>query len=297
MRSPALRAVAACILLLVAGACAGGEEERSVREIVVEAPERVRGAGSARMVMTTDASATVSRGDEAVPFETTTRIEGVVDFGGGRGELEMTLDLPSGFGLEDLELRPCRVLVEGAVVYLRLPEGADGFEGKRWARVDASAFAGFDVQGFGAADPTGSLEYLKGFADDLEEVGADEVRGTPVTRYRGTVVVDALLDRVPDEQAEGLRAQLEQLGALGLAGFPVDAWIDDEGLARRLEVRIRPRGEGGDVRVDMRMDLFDFGEGLEMTLPGADEVSEVSDAASAQNASRACLGTAGLGSP
>ena len=72
-----------------------------------------------------------------------------------------------------------------------------------------------------------------------------------------------------------VEAQLEQLGELGDAEIPVDVWIDADGLPRRMQLDM-----GGDVRASgrrrrtltMTIELFDYGEPVDIEVPSPDEV-------------------------
>lgn len=126
-----------------------------------------------------------------------------------------------------------------------------------------------------ASDPTGSLEALESVSDDVEEVGQEDVRGEPTTRYRGTI--DAA------EQADRLGGALGELAGQGLdpaalQAAPFEAWIDDDGRLRRfvvtLELPASEATQGQSVTSATTMELFDFGVTVDVAAPPADQVQD-----------------------
>ncbi len=53
----------------------------------------------------------------------------------------------------------------------------------------------------------------------------------------------------------------------------IDAWVDDQGLVRRMAMDMRiDAGAQGEATVGMSIDLFDFGSAVEVALPPASDV-------------------------
>jgi hypothetical protein len=162
---------------------------------------------------------------------------------------------------------------DGTVMYIRSSQFGSLPEGREWMGLDFSFGEDLDTPLPADADAKGELELLEGVTGKVQKLGKEDVRGVPTTRYRGKLDVS--------EQAEGLR----EVGADGLAshaedkGTPlqVEAWIDADGLIRRMRLVSSQPEEGGkgSTTIDMRMDFYDFGIDPEIEVP---EPSEVFDA-------------------
>ena len=144
--------------------------------------------------------------------------------------------------------------------------------GREWMALDLSSFGPEQDTPLPAnADAKGELELLQA-ATGVRKLGKEEVRGVPTTHYRGTLDPSGNAEWLRKEGASDLASRIEQ-------GTPprLEAWIDADGLVRRMRlVNTQPREGGeGPVTTDMRMDFFDFGAVPEIDLP---ESSEVFDA-------------------
>jgi hypothetical protein len=132
--------------------------------------------------------------------------------------------------------------------------------------------------GAGAYDPSSVLESLRGVSGEPTVVGTDVVRGVPTTHYAATVDLADALAQLPEDQ----RAMVEaQLGKLGDGAIPIDVWVDDDGLPRRLAMdmgqMLGSLGLGGDVSAVMTMELFDYGVPVDIEVPSPDEVEPMTD--------------------
>ncbi len=260
-------------------ACSPGEP--SVGDTLVAAPDRVREQGSATMVMTIDTSFH-AQGEQ--PLRQRTRAESSVDFGAERGSMRMEMDVPPEL-LGGIELTPCTMVLDGTSVYLNV-EADETFEELPWVRADAATVSGTQLSSFGAADPTGPLEFLKGAGGEATEQGTEEIGGVTTTRYRTTITSLRLQEQADADRRDQL---LDQLRQLGRDVVPVDAWIDDEGLLRRMRIEVERTGEVL-TRTVMTMELENFGEPVDIDVPPDDEVFDTDDQTVAQQASSACLG-------
>lgn len=162
-----------------------------------------------------------------------------------------------------------RVVTDGTAMYMRSSMFGSLPGGHKWMGLDLSSFGpGLDTPLPANVDAKGELELLEEVTGDVQKLGKENVRGVPTMHYRGTI--DA------SENAERLR---EDLASLAEGGSPpqIEAWIDAEGLVRRMRfVQSQPEEGGkGSLTIDLRMDFFDFGFVPEIDVP---ESSEVFDA-------------------
>jgi hypothetical protein len=97
--------------------------------------------------------------------------------------------------------------------------------------------------------PVTLLAMLRAASRETERIGEEDVRGVPTVEYRLTVHCEEA-----DLVCEGESA-------------PVDVWIDDEGLVRRLF--LDANGMAGTV------EFFDFGIDVDIQPPAADQVDDI----------------------
>ena len=111
--------------------------------------------------------------------------------------------------------------------------------GGKWVRVRRDA-AGLDLS---LQDPSKLLDYLQA-TTKVTKVGSATVRGAHTTHYR------ALVQR-PE-----------------LRNAPIDVWVGDDGLVRRVAVKAQ--------HVTASLDLFDFGD-VSVTVPPDSEALDLSN--------------------
>lgn len=133
------------------------------------------------------------------------------------------------------------LLAIGDTTYLRYPREVMGElpAGKVWVTAPKDAVPLDELR------PDTILDMLRQASGETERVGREDVRGVETVRYRLTVACDGA-----------------RLACDGVA--PVDVWIDDDGLLRRIQID-DDSGEG-------TIEFFDFGAEIEIEAPPDDEV-------------------------
>jgi hypothetical protein len=106
-----------------------------------------------------------------------------------------------------------------------------------------------DDDALASLSPQKLLRILRDASSETEELGAEEIRGVEAVGYRLTVDCEVAL-----------------LSCDGTA--PVDVWIGDDGVVRRIELE----DDDGDVTFE----FFDFGAEVSIEPPPAEEVVEES---------------------
>ena len=150
------------------------------------------------------------------------------------------------------------ILVEGTSYVKGLP-GLPA--GKTWVSFDEAASP--SVEDFYLGDPSQLLDFLRA-TSDVEELGEDLVRGVETTHYRASVDLEKVVEQAPEAKRAELRKDLAWREEKTLS---VEAWIDDEGLARRL------RALTGADDATMTIEFFDFGIEVAAEPPPAGEVA------------------------
>jgi hypothetical protein len=176
------------------------------------------------------------------------------------------LGLPNGEGMK-MEMR--MVDQVGYMRFTELPaEAREEFEalvGDKWIRIDPKAMgigAGgvSDFQDNGASSTMGALRGI----DGVERVGTEEVRGVPTTHYRGHVNIMKAMAELPED----MKADLGEMSSLFAADWPVDVWVDAEGQARRVAMRV----ESELMTMRMTFEYYDFGTPVELVAPAPEDV-------------------------
>lgn len=183
-------------------------------------------------------------------------------------------DDPSAWQLEAVQ--------DGDVSYVRLPALSSQLPaGKSWVRADAASKVkaqGLDLtqfKQFDGEDRHKMLDYLRAAAGEIETVGVEEVRGDSTTHYRATIDLAKYAMLTPPSERGALLGDV--LPADG-AELPVDLWLDEQGLVRKLAMSLTatPPGATEESTASMTFELWDFGEAVAIELPPADEVVDES---------------------
>jgi hypothetical protein len=188
---------------------------------------------------------------------------------------------------------------DGKAIYMRFPdELAAGLpEGKRWARIDLAALsseAGIDVAAlsaqFNSSDPLANIALLTGAAGEVTELGTEDVRGISTRHLRMTVdlqkATEQVASRLAGPNAERLKAAVTQAATtVGVTQLPIEAWIDSDGLPRRLVYEMDlskakvPGAEGAPAAgtAKVNMEFFDFGKDINVSIPPAGETIDLAE--------------------
>jgi len=185
-------------------------------------------------------------------------------------------DDPAGWKIE--------VVQDGKVGYVRFPAISKSLpSGKTWIRADGRNLKvdGFDVGGLqqsASPDPRQLLEILKAAGGTVETLGTETLRGTDTTHYRATLD-PAQIAKLGVGQNPDLAPLTEGLsGASGLADVPVDVWLDDRGLVRKLSLSLSglQSGTSQQGHASVGFELWDYGEDVSIDVPPASEVVDAS---------------------
>lgn len=270
---------------LVAAGCGGTGPERTLLSLASSA-ERTSGTGTYR----TEMRISMTMPGVEKPLELTAT--GSVDTAGRRQALTMDMSQLMGAlggatgatpAASDLRVE---MVVDGLTMYMRTPLLSGQLpKGKQWVSVDVARMAaasGADLSsllGRSYADPSQFLDYLR-TAGDPVELGSEEVRGVEARHVRTTLDLKAYLAAAAPKLREQLRPVVDQFEQMAGSVSPVvDAWIDDEGLVRRIALDLgvaAPGAATAGVALEMTMaiDLFDFGADVAIEVPPAAEVAD-----------------------
>jgi hypothetical protein len=262
-----------------AGAGAGGAtaiERASVKTVAID---------TAKLSLTVSATGLPGSSGPA-----TFTAEGAIDNTNGRAELNVDLSqatagLPdiAGGVLGALGDGHLQLVTDGSDAYLKIGALASIFgatSDKSWVKLtgDGSSDAS---KGSTVADGTEILKLL-GQAGDVTTVGTEAVRGVDTTHYRGTLDVAAALGQLGADERAQVQDRLGQVGIDPKAiNFPVDVWIGQDDLVRRVQVGIDGSQFSGanlptgGVDATVTVELYDFDVPVDITIPSADQVFTV----------------------
>jgi hypothetical protein len=251
------RSLVAGIVLVVALAACGSGAAQSSRVLVVGAADAAAHAKGARV--TGQETITLQGRKRTIP------IDGTIDF--ATGEAEMQIDASS-MGLSGVG--SIRAVVVDGVIYMdfgALLDRADTpapLRGKKWLKLDTGQ-AGSD-SGSGAAS---LLQSLRG-AGEVREVGSETIDGVDTRHFHANVDTTKAV-------AKAKPGSLRDLAEKGLAlmgpSYPVDVWIDGDGLPRRMALTITTNR----LTLSETVDYRDYGVTVDVHAPPASDTADFSE--------------------
>ena len=206
---------------------------------------------------------------------------GKVDFENQAARMTFDVgDLLRGSGLPSSAREKWTIVTQGFVLYMHAPALAQQLPAaKRWLKLDIEALAkkqNIDLGQFRQLtqnDPTQMLMYLRATSGKIKKVGNEDVRGVETTHYHATVDLDKVAEQAPAKLRKTFRASIRSLErGLGTHTIPVDVWVDDEDLVRRLQEHL-PIATGG--KIDFSVDFYDFGTQVSINPPPASQTLDL----------------------
>ena len=184
-----------------------------------------------------------------------------------------------------------QVITDHAVVYTHSPQLSQLLgAGRDWVKIDAAEVgkaAGIDVSALTqpGQDPTQAVRQLTAVSGEVKTIGREDVRGVATTHYRATVDLRRSPDLVPAADRAAARAAIDRLIEMtGGSPVPVDVWIGADDRVRRLSQKLSLTAAGGPSAIEQRFEFYDFGTKVDIDVPDADEVTDVTDLAAAGTA-------------
>jgi hypothetical protein len=181
-----------------------------------------------------------------------------------------------------------REIMVWPVLYMHSPLFSAGLHGKQWLKLDMAKLEranGVNLSALtsaGSNDPTQMLQTLENESDSLRSLGGATVRGVPTVHYRAVIDLAKAAKNAPAALRAAVRKSDARLIAmLGTDRMPMDVWIGQDKLVRRVAYRmtVPVASTGGTMTMSVRLDMFDFGVPVHVTAPPAREVAELPAAA------------------
>ena len=125
----------------------------------------------------------------------------------------------------------------------------------------------------GQSDPSLLPDDLFGVTEEVEAIGTRSVDGVETTGYRISVDLVTALERVPGENREALRLNIEEIQrGGGETELDAEVWIDDEGFVRRTVYEYVGAEQLGGGVIRAVSDLSEFGEPVDLQIPDPNTV-------------------------
>jgi hypothetical protein len=159
-------------------------------------------------------------------------------------------------------------VLAGSTLYMKSPFFAAMLpKGKTWLKLDLAKAAktkGIDFDSLISQDPSRNFTELQASGDAVK-VGDETIDNRPTTHYRGHIDIS----KIP--QGEKIQR------TTGVKYGPYDVWIGkDDGLVHRLVTSYSYDVGGQRQRADLTMSFSDFGNAVNVQVPAAADVADVS---------------------
>jgi hypothetical protein len=168
---------------------------------------------------------------------------------------------------------------KGIVMYMRFPFLEKQMpRGKTWLKADIVEMGkayGLDLDRLKETkqgDPGTMLAYLRS-AQAVEKLGTDLVRRELTTHYHTDVKAETIVEQAPRDQQKAMRNFLR---LMGIKTYPVDVWVDRDGVVRKLAIELEYKLPDGEyVKMSLSEEYFDFGVEANIEPPPAKSVIDV----------------------
>ena len=296
--------IAAALLIgaLFVGACggggdegseggSGGSEEAGSSEITAESI-RALADDSAQvesyafdMDVTFTGLSQVEGVPEGTPDEANVTVTGATDLAAQKTTIDLDISeivalIPGASGSAGES--QIKAVIDGQDAYVNLgalgqPFGVDPSKWMKTSLDQVNATVG-GVSGSGspsATNPASFTDLFRGVDadEDISIEGREQVRGADVTHVIANANVAAAIAAAPEEQ----RAAVEQqFGSMGVDEVPLHIWLDDEGVARRIEI-IAESGQLASLQgvgMTVIIEPYDVDKPVTVEVPPADAVVE-----------------------
>jgi len=182
-----------------------------------------------------------------------------------------------------------QTILNGTTAYVKMPAALTsslGTSGRPWLKVDLAQLAGIPglsslASGPNTSDPSQTLQLLKSVSGGVANLGRQRVDGVETTHYQAGLSLARLADGLPSAERSLGRQVLSTLQQAAPNGeFPVDVWIDDHHLVRRIVISLDlSLPTGPNLQEVVAVDVSDYGPQSPPSTPPADQVFDAASLA------------------
>jgi hypothetical protein len=283
MRVPVGLALIAAVAVVAAGCGGGGGSSSSTSEgtssdaksVLAAAPQKVQNANSSK------ASFSITISSDKLENPITIPGSGDFDYAAKEGRLTMdygdVLSAAGQSGNGEME-----ILTKGNMYYIKWPLFSKAVSASTpWVSFDITKLdeiSGIDVSSLrtvNQGDPSQTLVYLKA-AGTVEDQGTEDVGGVPTTKYHAVIDLDRIAGLAPADKRAAVRSSVKSLKeTYGINKLPLDVWMDEQGLPRKLFYEIAATVQGQKVKTALTMNLSDYGVDVNVQPPAASQVTDL----------------------
>ncbi len=261
LRTKLSRCLPAALVLALAAitlaGCSTKEAEAGAAETLRRASSNTASADSVRFEMAINVSGIMG---EALTMDA----QGEYDLEAGRMHMSM-----------DAIGQQIEAVMDGKTMYMKMALLGDGWFKTELEGQDASG----NPLSAGLENPTKILAWLQAASDDVTHVGTEEIRGQQTDHYRTTLDLREATEQLDGDAREEVEKAIELLGQ---SEFPVDVWVNKDGLPARLayEMTFGDSAEAllQDASFTYTMEFFDWGKPVSVAVPDPTEVTDLEDA-------------------
>ena len=231
----------------------------------------------------------MSIGGSALTQPITAYGSAIVDLRDQAESMSLTMDLsgePAAAQALGSTAMNIRIIQEHGTVYMRMPatvmRAIPGLGGKQWLKMDISKIAGAPGLSSLNSDPTISdpsrmLDYLRAESSSITNEGYQRIDGVQTTHYHAILDLSNVAANLPPSEQASVQQALSALEQeAGVAGVPIDVWVDAQHLVRRIGMSISLHtANGASGSVAMTADLTDYGAQPQPTLPPDGQVQDL----------------------
>jgi hypothetical protein len=256
-------------------ASTGTGTSSDARAVLAAAPGKVKNANSSKV------SFSITVDSDTLEDPLTVPGSGEFDYAAKEGRLTMdygsVLSAAGQSGNGDME-----ILTKGSVYYVKWPLLSSAVKAKTpWISFDITKLdqiTGIDtssLRSVNQGDPSQTLVYLKA-AGMVEDQGTEDVDGVPTTKYHAVIDLNRIPGLAPADQRDAVAASVKTLKeTYGISELPLDVWVDDNGLPRKLFYEISTTVQGSKVKTTLEMKLSDYGTSVDVQPPPASQVTDL----------------------
>jgi hypothetical protein len=202
----------------------------------------------------------------------------------GQGSMTMNMTMPSSAGGQSVQLQ---MVMSQGTLYVHLPSTLASKlpSSKPWismnlrqlskmAHVPAFSMSGYSSSLYNPGQYLGFLHAASG--NSVKNLGQQTVEGVQTTHYRADVSLSKVPDAVPPDERQAAQqfvAAIQKQSSV--AAMPVDVWIDQSDLVRRLKLTINGTVQGHQMSMLITEDLSDYGPQPAPKVPSPGETTNL----------------------
>ena len=245
------------------------------KTVLAAVPQNVKNANSSKVGF----SITVDSDKLSSPI--TVPGSGEFDYAAKEGSLTMdygdVLQAAGQSGSGDMQ-----ILTKGSLYYVKWPLLSQAVNASTpWVSFDITKLdqiTGIDtssLRSVNQGNPSQTLVYLKA-AGTVEDQGSEDVDGVSTTKYHAVIDLDRIPRLAPADQRAAVRASVRTLkDTYNISELPLDVWIDDQGLPRKLFYDIDATVQDTKVTTSLTMTLSDYGVDVNVQPPAKSQVTDL----------------------